>query len=98
MSMAVAVVMFGMVAMLVVVMMVVAMVMRGMIMSMVVVTVMTMIMVIMPVIAMRLVIVAMRMTCVGVCAAFGIERRLDLDHARAKTLHHCLDDMIAADA
>src|SRR5690349_15722468 len=31
-------------------------------------------------------------------AAFGIERRLDLDHARAQSLHHRLDDMIPADA
>jgi len=31
-------------------------------------------------------------------AAFGIERCLDLDNARAQPLHHRLDDMIAADA
>jgi len=31
-------------------------------------------------------------------AALGIERRLDLDDARAKPLHHRLDDVIAADA
>ncbi len=31
-------------------------------------------------------------------AAFGIERRLDLDDTRAKPLHHLLDDVIAADA
>jgi len=31
-------------------------------------------------------------------AAFGIERRLDLDDPRAQPLHHRLDDMIAADA
>ena len=31
-------------------------------------------------------------------AAFGIERRLDLDDARAQPLHHRLDDVIAADA
>ena len=31
-------------------------------------------------------------------AAFGIERRLDLDDARAKPLHHRLDDVIPADA
>ena len=29
---------------------------------------------------------------------FGIERRLDLDDARAQPLHHRLDDVIAADA
>ena len=31
-------------------------------------------------------------------AAFGIERRLDLDDARAQPLHHRLDDVIPADA
>jgi len=40
--------------------------------------------------------------CMGVTArigpAFGIERRLDLDDARAKPLHHRLDDVIAANA
>ena len=30
-------------------------------------------------------------------AAFGIERRLDLDHARAQAIHHRLDDVIAPD-
>jgi hypothetical protein len=34
----------------------------------------------------------------GIGAAFGIERRFDLDDLGAKTLHHLLDDMIAADA
>src|SRR5437868_11648802 len=34
----------------------------------------------------------------GIGATFGIERRLDLDDARAQSLHHRLDDMIAADA
>jgi len=34
----------------------------------------------------------------GIGAAFGIERRLDLDDARAKPLHHRLDDVVAADA
>ena len=33
----------------------------------------------------------------GIGAAFGIERRFDLDHARAEPLHHRLDDMIAPD-
>ena len=31
-------------------------------------------------------------------AAFGIERCLDLDNARAQPLHHRLDDVIPADA
>ena len=44
--------------------------------------------------------VMMRAVIVGrlrVGAALGIERRLDLDDARAEPLHHRLDDMIAAD-
>lgn len=31
-------------------------------------------------------------------AAFGIERRLDLDHARAKAPRHVFDDVVAPDA
>jgi hypothetical protein len=42
--------------------------------------------------------IVMGMTGIGVSAAFGIERRLDLDHARAEARHHGLDDVIAADA
>jgi hypothetical protein len=34
----------------------------------------------------------------GISAAFGIERRLDLDHAGAQTSDHRLDHMIAPDA
>ena len=49
-------------------------------------------------VAMRVVIVRMAVTGGGIGAAFGIERRLDLDHARAEPLHHRLDDMVAADA
>jgi hypothetical protein len=33
----------------------------------------------------------------GISAAFGVERRLDLDDARAEPLHHFLDDMVAPD-
>jgi hypothetical protein len=36
-------------------------------------------------------------TTAGIGATFGIERRLDFDDARAETLHHRLDDVIAAD-
>jgi hypothetical protein len=90
--MLVAVVVVGVVAMLVVVM-VVAVVMRGMI-----VVIVAMIVVVMAVIVMRMVVVAMCMAGIGVSAAFGIERRLDLDHARTEALHHGLDDMVAADA
>jgi len=39
----------------------------------------------------------MRMAAAGIGAAFGIERRLDLDHARAEPLHHLLDHVIAPD-
>ena len=38
------------------------------------------------------------MAGVSIGAAFGIERRLDLDDARAQSLHHGFDDMIAPDA
>lgn len=48
---------------------------------------------IMPV-GMRLMRMLVRGTGVG--AAFGIERRLDLDDARAKALYHRLDNVIAA--
>ena len=40
----------------------------------------------------------MRMAAAGIGATFGIERRLDLDHARTKPFHHRLDDVIAPDA
>ena len=39
----------------------------------------------------------MRVTA-GIGAALGIERRFDLDHPRAQSLHHGLDDVIAPDA
>ena len=46
--------------------------------------------------------IMMSMTCrlmrSGIGAAFGIERRVDLDHARAQALDHFLDHMVAADA
>ena len=40
----------------------------------------------------------MRMSRAGIGAAFGIERRLDLDHPRAQPAHHRLDYMISPDA
>src|SRR6185437_7081751 len=43
------------------------------------------------------VVMAMHMAAAGIGAAFGIERRLDLDDARPKTLHHGLDHMVAPD-
>src|SRR5258708_11309597 len=39
----------------------------------------------------------MGVAAAGIGAAFGVERRLDLDHARAEPLHHRLDDVIAPD-
>jgi hypothetical protein len=101
--MLVAVVMVGMIAMLVVMVVIVPMVMRSMIvgmvvMSMMIMVIVTMIVVTMPVIVMRMIVVPMRMAGLGIGPAFGIERRLDLDHPRAKPLHHGFDDVIAADA
>jgi hypothetical protein len=103
MSMLVAVVMVGMIAVLVVMVVIVPMVMRSMIvgmvvMSMMIMVIVTMIVVTMPVIVMRMIVVPMRMAGLGIGPAFGIERRLDLDHPRAKPLHHGFDDVIAADA
>jgi hypothetical protein len=37
------------------------------------------------------------MAAAGIGAAFGIERRFDLDHPRTQPLHHRLDDVIAPD-
>jgi hypothetical protein len=58
--------------------------------------------VMMRVIVARMVVSRMAVTCmsmagIGIGAAFGIERRLDLDDARAKPFHHRLDHMIAPD-
>jgi len=90
MSMGVAVVML-VVAMLVMVM-VVIMVMTGIAMMMRVVVV----------VIVRVVMTDMAMIMRGVRsrigAAFGIERRLDLDHTRAQPLHHLLDHVIPPDA
>src|SRR5450432_1175936 len=48
-------------------------------------------------VTMRIAFGGVRMAVAGIGAAFGIERRLDLDHARAKPLHHRLDHMVAPD-
>lgn len=95
--MLVAVVVVGVVAMLVVVM-VVAMIMRGMIVVVVTMIMVMMVVIVMPVIVMPVIIVTMRVAAVGVSAALGIERRLDLDDARTEAFYHGLDDMVAADA
>jgi hypothetical protein len=52
---------------------------------------------IMPGVGLRRAIRRMGMTAAGIGAALGIERRFDLDHARAEPLHHRLDDVIAPD-
>jgi len=79
-----------MIAMLVVVMMVVTMVM--------IVAVLVSAMLVRGMTVPRMI---MRVICVrvaGIGAAFGIERRFDLDQARAQPSQHRLDHMIAADA
>ena len=105
MSMGVAVVVVVIVvAMLIMVMVVAMMIMRGMIVMVVImaVIVMVMTMVVMPMIVMRVVmvmtVVVMRMSGISVGATLRIEGRLDLDHPRAKPLHHGLDDVVAPDA
>ncbi len=67
------------------------------IMAVVIMVVVAMIMM-MAVIVMRVVVVTMGVTGICVGAAFGVERRFDLDHARAEALHHGLDDVIPANA
>ncbi|KZD22791.1 hypothetical protein A4A58_28020 [Tardiphaga robiniae] len=74
------------------------------------VRVMTVAMVVVPMIVVTVSVIVMSMIMMtvmpmsgrlmrcGIGAAFGIERRLDLDHARAQTLDHFLDHMVAADA
>src|SRR3954465_2133821 len=87
-----------------------AMIMRAVIMARVIMASMPMrIMIVaaMVVAVMRVVVACMRILRVGrfvrlmrrrVGAAFGIERRLDFDHARAETSKHVLDDVVTADA
>jgi hypothetical protein len=51
-------------------------------------------------IVMSMIVMAMRlvpMSAFRIGPAFGIERRRDLDDARAQSLHHGFDDMVAAD-
>jgi len=83
--MGVIVVVMIVVAMLVVVMMVVI--------TMVIVSMIVVVMMSVSAMIMRRVI----MSRLRVRPAFGIERRLDLDDARAQPLHHRLDDVIPAD-
>src|SRR5262245_20778293 len=98
MSMGMAVVML-VPAMVVVVMMVMAVIIMVM-MVMLVMMAVTMRMVVRVIVTrvMGLVIMRMPVRGAGISAAFRVERRLDLDHARAEPLHHRLNHMIAADA
>src|SRR5712672_2958854 len=73
----------GMVVMMIIIMMMVAMIVRRTIMRRVLV---------------RTALGRMGVAAAGIGAAFGVERRLDLDHARAEPLHHRLDDVIAPNA
>jgi hypothetical protein len=89
----------------VVVMIVVAMFVVVMVITVVIVIMMTVAMImVMTMIVRRMIVPGMpvrgfrRMCMAGIGAAFGIERRLDLDDARAQALHHRLDDVIPADA
>ena len=77
--------------MIVVAMLVVVMV--AVIMMVIVITVMVVIMMVVAVMMRGVIVGSLR-----IGAAFGIERRLDLDDARAQPLHHRLDDVVAADA
>jgi hypothetical protein len=97
MSMGVAVVMI--VAAVLVMVMAVIMLMMTVITA---VTVVTVIMIMRGVIVRRMIVAAMAVIVLRlgrrIGAAFGIERRLDLDNARAEPGHHRLDDVITADA
>jgi hypothetical protein len=77
------VVMVIVVVMIVMVMMVITMIVRCMVMRRVV---------------MRIAVAGVGVAAAGIGAAFGIEWRLDLDHARAQAFDHRLDDVIAPDA
>src|ERR1700681_564957 len=82
------------VMMLVIAMLVVVMVITGM---MLVVMMVAMIVrgMIMPGVGLRRAVRRMGMATAGIGAALGIERCLDLDHARAQTFDHRLDDVVA---
>jgi hypothetical protein len=80
-------------AMVIFTLIVTVMIMRAMAVAMVV-----MAMMVMAVMTMIMMAVTRRLMRGGIGAAFGIEWRFDLDHARAETLHHLLDHMVAADA
>ena len=83
-------VMVVVIAILVVVMVITVMIVIGMIVTVMVTTMIAR--------SVRVRLRFMRMAAGGIGAAFGIERRLDLDDAGAEPLHHRLDDMISANA
>jgi hypothetical protein len=93
MGMAVVMVVIAMLVMVmtVVMMMVIVVVMTGVIMARVIMGMIMRRMVV------RFTFRRVRVAAVGIGAPFGIEWRLDLDHARAQSLHHRLDDMVAPD-
>jgi hypothetical protein len=66
------------------------------VMVMLVMTMVMVVAVIMRAMIMRVMVLGMRMGS-GIGTAFRIERRLDLDNARAEPGHHRLDDVVAAD-
>ena len=84
--------------------MIVVMIVVAMLVMMVTIIMVVMVMIVRGVIMRSVIMSGVRMRGLGrvgmsgIGAAFGIERRLDLDDARAKPLHHRLDDMVAADA
>jgi len=80
----------------VVVMIVVAMFVVVMVVVMIVITMMMVIVI--TVVMAAMIMRGMIMRRLRVRSALGIERRLDLDDARAQTLDHRLDDVIPADA
>ena len=81
---------------------VVSMIVVAMVVTVTVTMAMAVIMIMVMIVAMMRVVVMAVLVCMsggdGVGAAFGIEWRLDLDHAAAEAAHHLLDHMIAADA
>jgi hypothetical protein len=97
MSMGVAVVMV-VPTMLVMDVMIMAMIMMSVRMIMGVIMAMAMAVIMLMIVAMMRMTLAMSMAGLGIGAAFGIERRFDLDDPRAQALHHRLDHMVAADA
>jgi hypothetical protein len=87
----------GVIMIIVMVMVVAFMIMTFMIMAFMIVACMIM-GVTMRGVVVRLAVRGVRVAAFGIGAAFGIERRFDLDHARAQSFHHRLDDVIAPDA